>query len=160
MSVNFPSSPILGQTASSGSVIWTFNGTGWVIGVNQGFQGSQGSQGFQGVQGTIPESIELIEEINFNINLIDETNIILDTYAWYEYNIDMVALKTVSDTVNLTFFAGQTAIGGLTSITASSTLATFSSTSNKIVGFGSTFSMTKNSGVAERLLGSIRITRN
>lgn len=53
--IDFPSSPINGQSFTAAGITWIWNATknAWVITNNgvQGFQGVQGAQGFQGVQG-------------------------------------------------------------------------------------------------------------
>jgi len=51
MPINFPSSPISGNTYSFNGNLFIYNGYGWVLTVGTGSNGVQGSQGPQGPQG-------------------------------------------------------------------------------------------------------------
>ena len=53
MAINFPSSPTIGLTTTTGSKTWEWTGEGWKLRASTGAQGLQGLQGLsvQGVQG-------------------------------------------------------------------------------------------------------------
>lgn len=50
MPIDFPNSPINGETFTSGNTTWVYNGSVWNL-QNYGTQGPQGTQGAQGTQG-------------------------------------------------------------------------------------------------------------
>jgi len=52
MPLDFPTSPTIGQTYSSGTKTWQWDGSAWVGQTGFGPQGTQGIQGFTGPQGT------------------------------------------------------------------------------------------------------------
>lgn len=52
MPLDFPSSPTIGQTYTSGTKTWEWDGSAWVGKTGFGPQGTTGTQGTQGLTGT------------------------------------------------------------------------------------------------------------
>ena len=87
MPIDFPNSPTVGQTFTSGVRTWIWNGSVWNV-QNYGPQGPQGTQGAQGVTGrftqaSVPPTSPVAGDVWFNIET-GETFVYYDSFwtAW------------------------------------------------------------------------------
>jgi hypothetical protein len=111
---------------------------------------------------TLPSSIELVEELNFNVYLSGElgASIYLDDYAWYDYKVTDITVRTPSGSCVVSIGISGLVITGMSGIAASSNLSIYSASANNTVHIGdSLYIMLDSNADASYLIGSVKIMR-
>ena len=115
----------------------------------------RGTSGSSGKDGIID-----IEELNFNVYVNGETNIYLDDYAWYGYQVSGLTLRTPVGTCYLDMVISGTSITGMINITGTTTINTYYAITNNIVHSGDNFYIHINTNLdAFYLIGSVVLIR-
>ena len=133
------------------------NGTSG-LGTN-GTSGTNGTNGTSSTSGTSGISYD-IEKLNFNVFVSGETSIYLDDYAWYAYEVSGLTLRTPYGTCYVDMMISGNQIYGMDSITGTTSMNIYYSTSNSIVNIGDNLYLNIIDNVdSQYLIASIKIRR-